>query len=247
MTTAISIEDVRREVKMLKALSGHKHLVKLYDACEDTNNVYIVMEIMITFVIAAESRILPYFLALGHANLLAVYDQFGIYHDCSFTGGRSTEEDAQAIVVQILTVVAFCHLQSVVHWDLKPEALLGNATDAMKESRIPDILNVMAPLSYRKMDFEEFCAACIITHQLEALQGWEQIASTAFGRDLALYSLPFTGSWLRSSSKTDGCKDVDVHHILTGLNIPVPTLRVKTTVLCSTVGNKRLQVVDGDS
>lgn len=44
MTTAISIEDVRREVKILKALSGHKHLVKFYDAYEDTNNVYIVME-----------------------------------------------------------------------------------------------------------------------------------------------------------------------------------------------------------
>lgn len=44
MTTAISIEDVRREVKILKALSGHKHLVKFYDACEDANNVYIVME-----------------------------------------------------------------------------------------------------------------------------------------------------------------------------------------------------------
>lgn len=44
MTTAISIEDVRREVKILKALSGHKHLVKFYDACEDANNVYIIME-----------------------------------------------------------------------------------------------------------------------------------------------------------------------------------------------------------
>lgn len=44
MTTAISIEDVRREVKILKALSGHKHLVRYYDACEDANNVYIIME-----------------------------------------------------------------------------------------------------------------------------------------------------------------------------------------------------------
>lgn len=38
----------------------------------------------------------------------------------------------------------------------------------------------MAPLSYRKMDFEEFCAAAISTYQLEALEKWEQIASTAF-------------------------------------------------------------------
>lgn len=38
----------------------------------------------------------------------------------------------------------------------------------------------MEPLAYRKMDFEEFCAAAISTHQLEALEGWEEIASTAF-------------------------------------------------------------------
>lgn len=49
MTTAISIEDVRREVKILKALSGHKHLVKFYDAFEDANNVYIVMEYVFVF------------------------------------------------------------------------------------------------------------------------------------------------------------------------------------------------------
>ncbi|KAK3014912.1 hypothetical protein RJ639_009876 [Escallonia herrerae] len=351
MTTAISIEDVRREVKILKALSGHKHLVRFYDACEDANNVYIVME-----------------LCEGGELLDKILSR----------GGRYTEEDAKLIVVQILSVVAFCHLQGVVHRDLKPEnflftarnedadmklidfglsdfirpeerlndivgsayyvapevlhrsysleadiwsigvityillcgsrpfwartesgifravlradpnfddipwpsvspeakdfvkrflnkdyrkrmtaaqalthpwlrseqhpipldiiiyklvksylhatpfkraalkalsraltenelvylraqfmllepnkdgrvsldnfrtALLRNATDAMKESRVPDILNTMAPLSYRKMDFEEFCAAAISTYQLEALEGWEHIASTAF-------------------------------------------------------------------
>jgi len=38
----------------------------------------------------------------------------------------------------------------------------------------------MEPLAYRKMDFEEFCAAAISTYQLEALDRWEDIASTAF-------------------------------------------------------------------
>ncbi|KAK6129384.1 hypothetical protein DH2020_036900 [Rehmannia glutinosa] len=215
MTTAIAIEDVRREVKILKALSGHKNLIKFYDAFEDTHNVYV---------------------------------RWKIYR----------EEDAKKIVVQMLSVVAFCHLQGVVHRDLKPEnflfatkkdedapmkvidfglsdfirpdqrlndivgsayyvapevlhrsysrifrsvlradpnfydapwpsvsaeakdfvkrllnrdhrkrmtaaqalALMKNAlTDAMKESRFADILNMMEPLSYKKMDFEEFCAA----------------------------------------------------------------------------------------
>jgi len=44
MTTAIAIEDVRREVKILRALNGHNNLVKFYDAFEDQENVYIVME-----------------------------------------------------------------------------------------------------------------------------------------------------------------------------------------------------------
>ncbi|WCJ22484.1 Calcium-dependent protein kinase (CDPK) family protein [Euphorbia peplus] len=351
MTTAISIEDVRREVKILKALSGHKHLVKFYDSCEDANNVYIVMEL------CEGGELLDRILARG---------------------GRYTEEDAKAIVVQILSVVSFCHLQGVVHRDLKPEnflftsggedaymklidfglsdfirpderlndivgsayyvapevlqrsysleadiwsigviayillcgsrpfwartesgifravlrsdpnfedlpwpsvtpeakdfvkrllnkdyrkrmtavqalthpwlrddarpipldilmyklvkaylhatpfkraalkalskalsedelvylraqfsllepnrdgsvsldnfrmALARHATDAMRESRVPEILNTMDALSYRKMYFEEFCAAAISTYQLEALEDWEQIATTAF-------------------------------------------------------------------
>lgn len=44
MTTAISVEDVRREVKILKALSLHKNMIKFHGAFEDDNNVYIVME-----------------------------------------------------------------------------------------------------------------------------------------------------------------------------------------------------------
>ncbi|MQL99473.1 hypothetical protein Taro_032188 [Colocasia esculenta] len=44
MTTAIAIEDVRREVKILSALTGHKNLAQLYDAYEDEDNVYVVME-----------------------------------------------------------------------------------------------------------------------------------------------------------------------------------------------------------
>ncbi|KAG2708580.1 hypothetical protein I3760_05G200500 [Carya illinoinensis] len=350
MTTAIAIEDVRREVKILKALSGHNNLVKFHDAFEDTNNVYVVME-----------------LCEGGELLDRILSR----------GGRYMEEDAKKIIVQILNVIAFCHLQGVVHRDLKPEnflfvtrdedspmkvidfglsdfirpdqrlndivgsayyvapevlhrsynveadlwsigvityillcgsrpfwartesgifrsvlradpnfddspwpavspkakdfvkrllnkdhrkrmtaaqalthpwlrdenravpldiliyklvksyvratpfrraalkalskairedelvyltaqfklleprngcvsinnfraALMRNCTDAMRESRVPDILNAMEPLSYKRMDFEEFCAAAINPYQLEALEGWEDIANTAF-------------------------------------------------------------------
>ncbi|CAN1251060.1 CDPK-related kinase 4 [Linum perenne] len=60
-------------------------------------------------------------------------------------------------------------------------ALNRNITDAMKDSRNIDILQLPEPLSYKKMGFEEFCAATISTYQLEALEGWEKkIARTAF-------------------------------------------------------------------
>ncbi|XVE66875.1 hypothetical protein DITRI_Ditri08aG0115100 [Diplodiscus trichospermus] len=97
MTTAIAVEDVRREVKILRALTGHNHLVKFYDAFEDHDNVYIVMEL------CEGGELLDRILARG---------------------GKYSEDDAKAVMVQILNVVAFCHLQGVVHRDLKPENFL---------------------------------------------------------------------------------------------------------------------------
>lgn len=102
MTTAIAIEDVKREVKILRALSGHENLVQFYDACEDNNNVYIVME-----------------LCEGGELLDRILSR----------GGRYSEEDAKVIVMQILKIVSFCHLQGVVHRDLKPENFLFTTRD----------------------------------------------------------------------------------------------------------------------
>ncbi|TQD89552.1 hypothetical protein C1H46_024887 [Malus baccata] len=316
MTTAIAIEDVRREVKILRALSGHSNLVKFYDAFEDSDNVYIVME-----------------LCEGGELLDRILSR----------GGKYSEDDAKTVMVQILNVVAFCHLQGVVHRDLKPEnflytakdensqlkaidfglsdfarpdqrlndivgsayyvapevlhrsysteadvwsigviayillcgsrpfwsrtesgifravlkadpsfdeapwptlsleakdfvkrllnkdprkrmtaaqalshpwirnysdikvpldilvfrlmkaymrssslrkaalrVLTKNATDAMKESRIPDLISSLNALQYRRMDFDEFCAAALSVHQLEALDRWEQHARCAY-------------------------------------------------------------------
>ncbi|XP_050245242.1 CDPK-related kinase 1-like isoform X1 [Quercus robur] len=102
MTTAIAIEDVRREVKILRALSGHKNLVQFYDAYEDDDNVYIVME-----------------LCNGGELLDRILSR----------GGKYSEEDARVVMVQILSVVAYCHLQGVVHRDLKPENFLFTSKD----------------------------------------------------------------------------------------------------------------------
>ncbi|CAN4109033.1 unnamed protein product [Withania somnifera] len=97
MTTAIAIEDVRREVKILRALTGHRNLVQFYDAYEDEENVYIVMEL------CKGGELLDRILARG---------------------GKYSEEDAKAVMVQLLSVVSYCHLQGVVHRDLKPENFL---------------------------------------------------------------------------------------------------------------------------
>ncbi|MED6137076.1 CDPK- kinase 5 [Stylosanthes scabra] len=112
MTTAIAIEDVRREVKILRALNGHKNLVQYYDAFEDQENVYIVME-----------------LCEGGELLDRILSK----------GGKYSEDDAKAVMVQILNVVAFCHLQGVVHRDLKPENFLYTSKDESSESELKAI------------------------------------------------------------------------------------------------------------
>ncbi|KAI7731376.1 hypothetical protein M8C21_011487 [Ambrosia artemisiifolia] len=55
-----------------------------------------------------------------------------------------------------------------------------HATDAMKESRVHDFLASLGALQYRRMDFEEFCAAAINIYQLEALDRWEQHTRCAY-------------------------------------------------------------------
>ncbi|ONM05192.1 CDPK-related kinase 3 [Zea mays] len=128
MTTAISIEDVRREVKILKALSGHSNLVKFYDACEDALNVYIIME-----------------LCEGGELLDRILSR----------GGRYNEGDAKIIVEQILKVVAFCHLQGVVHRDLKPENFLFSTREEHSPMKIIDfgLSDFIRPVSPEAKDF----------------------------------------------------------------------------------------------
>ncbi|XP_042494451.1 CDPK-related kinase 5-like [Macadamia integrifolia] len=111
MTTAIAIEDVRREVKILRALTGHGNLVQFYDAYEDHDNVYIVME-----------------LCEGGELLDRILSR----------GGKYSEDDAKAVMVQILNVVAFCHLQGVVHRDLKPENFLFTSKDENSQLKAID-------------------------------------------------------------------------------------------------------------
>ncbi|XP_042438340.1 CDPK-related kinase 3-like isoform X2 [Zingiber officinale] len=325
MTTPISIEDVRREVKILKALSGHKNLVKFYEACEDTLNVYIVMELckggeLLDRILSRGGRYTEedaknFLFAANdeHADMKLI--DFGLsdfikpderlndivgsaYYVAPEVLHRSYSTEADIWSIGVITYILLCGsrpfwsrtesgiFRSVLRADpnfvdspwpdispvakdfvrrllnkdyrkrmtaaqalthpwlrdaqrqipldmliyrlvksylratplrqsalkalskaltedelfyirlqfmlLEPTndgyisldnfrmALFQNATEAMSDSRVPDILNALEPLAFTRMDFEEFCAAAISPYHLEALNGWEQIASTAF-------------------------------------------------------------------
>lgn len=96
LVSADSVEDTKREVAILKRLSGHDNIVSLRGAYEDDNNIDIVME---------ECR-------------------GGELFDKIIAKGHYAEKDAAVLVKQMLRVVAECHLNGVIHRDLKPENFL---------------------------------------------------------------------------------------------------------------------------
>ncbi|KMT09610.1 hypothetical protein BVRB_6g130630 [Beta vulgaris subsp. vulgaris] len=98
MVLPIAVEDVKREVKILKALAGHENVVQFHNAFEDENYVYIVMEL------CEGGELLD--------RILAKKDS------------RYTEKDAAVVVRQMLKVAAQCHLHGLVHRDMKPENFL---------------------------------------------------------------------------------------------------------------------------
>lgn len=56
-------------------------------------------------------------------------------------GGKYSENDAKAVLIQILNVVTFCHLQGVVHRDLKPEVVMSSFSFCMVVSYVLRILS----------------------------------------------------------------------------------------------------------
>ncbi|KAH0909065.1 hypothetical protein HID58_032386 [Brassica napus] len=97
MVLPVAVEDVKREVQILKALSGHENVVQFYNAFDDDDYVYIVMEL------CEGGELLD--------RILSKKDS------------RYSEKDAAVVVRQMLKVAGECHLHGLVHRDMKPEVL----------------------------------------------------------------------------------------------------------------------------
>ncbi|KAK4407407.1 Calcium-dependent protein kinase [Sesamum angolense] len=96
LRTAVDIEDVRREVEIMKHMPKHPSIVTLKDTYEDDSAVHIVMELC----------------------------EGGELFDRIVARGHYTERAAAHVMRTIVEVIQMCHLQGVMHRDLKPENFL---------------------------------------------------------------------------------------------------------------------------
>ncbi|KAL0316406.1 UNVERIFIED_CONTAM: Calcium-dependent protein kinase [Sesamum radiatum] len=96
LRTAVDVEDVRREVAIMKHLPKDSSIVSFKEACEDENAVHLVMELC----------------------------EGGELFDRIVARGHYTERAAAAVMRTIVEVVQLCHKHGVIHRDLKPENFL---------------------------------------------------------------------------------------------------------------------------
>ncbi|CAH9134961.1 unnamed protein product [Cuscuta epithymum] len=96
LRTRVDIEDVRREVEIMKHLPKHPNIVTLKDTYEDDQAVHLVMELC----------------------------EGGELFDRIVARGHYTERAAAVVTRTIVEVIQMCHKHGVMHRDLKPENFL---------------------------------------------------------------------------------------------------------------------------
>ncbi|CAL9150145.1 unnamed protein product [Musa hybrid cultivar] len=96
LRTAVDIEDVRREVEIMRHFPSHPNIVSLKDTYEDDGAVHLVMELC----------------------------EGGELFDRIVARGHYTERAAAAVTRTIIEVIQVCHKHGVMHRDLKPENFL---------------------------------------------------------------------------------------------------------------------------
>uniref|UniRef100_A0A0E0KKJ0 non-specific serine/threonine protein kinase n=1 Tax=Oryza punctata TaxID=4537 RepID=A0A0E0KKJ0_ORYPU len=96
LRTPVDVEDVRREVEIMRHMPSHPNIVSLRAAYEDEDNVHLVMELC----------------------------EGGELFDRIVARGHYTERAAAAVTRTIVEVVQMCHRHGVMHRDLKPENFL---------------------------------------------------------------------------------------------------------------------------
>ncbi|TKY53337.1 Calcium-dependent protein kinase 8 [Spatholobus suberectus] len=96
LLNAIDIEDVRREVEIMRHLPKHPNVVSFREAYEDDNAVHLVMELC----------------------------EGGELFDRIVARGHYTERAAAVVTRTVVEVVQMCHKHGVMHRDLKPENFL---------------------------------------------------------------------------------------------------------------------------
>ena len=104
LVTEADIQDIKREVQILRHLSGQDNVVQFYGVYEDIRNVHIVMELC----------------------------EGGELYDSIIEAGHYSEKKAAKNLQTMLLVVKHMHELGVMHRDLKPENFLlsSKSTDA---------------------------------------------------------------------------------------------------------------------
>ncbi|CAL4911102.1 unnamed protein product [Urochloa decumbens] len=96
LRSSVDVEDVRREVAIMRSLPEHASVVRLREAFEDADAVHLVMEVC----------------------------EGGELFDRIVSRGHYTERAAAGVIRTIMEVVLHCHKHGVMHRDLKPENFL---------------------------------------------------------------------------------------------------------------------------